>query len=81
MVKSIIELKELIVWARSQRLKSLKLGDIALEFSELVHVESLPNMLDEPTSAGLETPASTPKLPNGNAEIPEDEQLLYWSTR
>jgi hypothetical protein len=35
MIKSVDELKSLILWAKEQKLKSLRLADISIEFSEL----------------------------------------------
>ena len=78
MISNIRELQDLITWAKSHKLKRLKLADIEFEFSELAHVESYP---DVDATPGLDKPAESAKLPNNNAEIPEDEQLLYWSTR
>lgn len=75
MISNISELKELITWAKANKLNRLKIGEIEFELSELNHVESYPDV------PGLMTPAESAKIPNGNAEPPEDEQLLYWSTR
>jgi len=81
MITSINELKDFLLWARAQKLKSIEVAGIKAEFSELAHVESLPNVLDETSPAGVDRPAASAKLADGNKEIPEEEQLLYWSTR
>jgi hypothetical protein len=80
---SVPELKELIMWAKSQRLKSVTLGAIAFEFSELAHIESLPDdaAFHPPTAPDLAKPPSSSKLPDGDARSNEDNDLLFWSTR
>ena len=83
MVKDISELKELIMWAKSMKVKSLKLGDTQFELSDLALVEGLQDISQEAVQAqkDLSTPASSPRLPNGNTEVTDEEELLFWSAR
>lgn len=72
MIKTVTELKELLLWAKSEKIKSLKLGDMQVEFSDLGLIESVQD---------LSGPAQSPRLPNGNAQANEDEELLFYSSR
>lgn len=78
MIKTISELKEFMVWAKSQKIKSVTMADISFEFSELSHIDALP---DISSAKDLAVPPSSTKLPDGNAQLSEDEQDLFWSTR
>lgn len=76
------ELKSFILWAKSQRLKSASVDGISFDFSELAFVESLPDEAAAPLpQADLAKPPVSPKLPDGNAQPSEDDELLFWSTR
>ena len=41
MVTNVQELKDLIIWLKANRVKSLKIGDVAVEMSDYAHIESL----------------------------------------
>lgn len=43
MIKSISELKELILWAKSQKVQRIKMGEIEVELSQYAAIESLVN--------------------------------------
>lgn len=80
MIKSVAELKELIIWAKSQKVKSLKIGEIAVEISELATLEGIQDLgAPEQKSPDLTVPPTSPRLAGGNQESSEDEELLYWS--
>lgn len=81
MITNISELKDLILWAKSQKVKSLKLGDITFELSDLALVEGLTELGAEATTTDLAVPPSSSRLPNGNAQANQDEEDLFWSTR
>jgi hypothetical protein len=83
--KTVDELKEFLIWAKLQKIKTVDISEhaVKIEFSELAHIESFPDMsnqLDKPDK-NLATAPSSSKLPDGQAALTEDEQLLYWSTR
>jgi hypothetical protein len=78
MLSKIEDLKELVVWAKSQKIKSLKIGEISFEFSELSHLDALPDLS---VSKDLAVPPSSPRLPGGNVQLSEEENDLFWSTR
>ena len=80
---TISEMKELIIWARSQKVKSLKLDGAEFELHDLAHLESITD-LSQPEAKGpkdLSVPPSSPRLPDGNVQVTEDEELLFWSAR
>lgn len=81
----ITQLKELILWAKSQKLKSLKVGDATFEFSDLAFIDGLNDLSSPGTEPAprkdLAEPASSPRLPDGNVEANEDDELLYFSSR
>ena len=85
MITSIDELKELIIWAKSQKLKSLKVGEVIFEFSDLGLIESLPDLSAPPSQArDLSVPASSPRVPQmGDEQLSEKEfeAILFHSTR
>jgi len=76
----VTELKELILWAKSHKIRSLKLGDVSFEISELAFVDSLPD-ISAPQPIDLSVPPMSNKLPDGNQQPTEDDELLYWSSR
>ena len=85
MIKDINELKELILWAKSIRLKSVKVADISFELSDLALSESL---MDVTVEEGK--PAASKELSNLSSQLMVDtlemskeelDDLLYHSTR
>lgn len=78
MFKNIDELKDFIIWAKSEKVKAVKVGEISVELSDLALTADL---LDIETPKDLAMPPASTKLPDGNTETPEDEQLLFWSAR
>lgn len=83
MVKTVEELKDLIEWAKKTRVKSLKIGEIEVQMSDLAFIDQLGDDLNK---APLATDASTTSTPDWSAGNPtedkktEDEDL-FWSTR
>lgn len=72
MFKTPEDLKEFITWARSLRIKSLHVGEVRVEFSELAFVDSI---------EATELKESSKTLVDDSPEqSKEDEELLYWST-
>jgi hypothetical protein len=79
MLSDVEQLKQLITWARSQRIKSLKIGDAQFEFSDLAFIEDLEKPLLAPKD--LAVPPSSPRLPDGNTELSEEDSDTFWSSR
>jgi hypothetical protein len=73
MIKDLETLKEFITWAKIHKVKSVKLGDIHVEMSDLAFIESL----------GLEAPSAPLKTEENQLlteEKKEDEDLLFFSS-
>lgn len=66
MINNIGELKEFILWAKSQKLRAVKIGETSFEFSDLALIGDLP----EATSAtsDLSVPPSSKRLPDMTPE-------------
>ena len=75
MITTIKELKEFILWAKEQKISSVKIGDIAFEVSNLALIEAtdIPAYVEQPSTTGLNEQDLN--------EQKEDEDLLMWSTR
>lgn len=72
MFKNLSELKEFIVWAQSQNIKTMTVGDISFETSDIHYANKI--MTEEVTTAVPQNLDANPQ-----AEAEEDESLLYWS--
>ncbi len=80
MITNVSELKELIIWAKEQKLQTLKLGEVEFTFSNLALIEGL----TEIANSDLSVPASSRKLPDltqAQLSEQEEEELLFHSTR
>jgi hypothetical protein len=78
MVNNIEELKKLIIWAKEQKIKVLKLADIHIEISDLALVESLTH--EAMGESALESQVKQTHTEEQQSSK-EDEEALYWSTR
>lgn len=84
MINSIEELKEFILWAKSQKVKSIKLGDINVEMSDLAFIgdfQDLGTPEREKQMPDISVPPTSPRLPEGNQQSKEEDEELYWSAR
>lgn len=74
MIKSVEELKALILWAKEQKLKRLKVGDIEVEVSDISILESVQveKLVSPPTGSMPQQATQT--------ENEEDDELLYYSS-
>lgn len=82
MIKTIDELKDLIIFAREQKLKTLKIGEIVIEVSDIAHVSELANIPEMGVSKNPAVTASIGGLLDelGNQDE-DDEDLLFHSAR
>lgn len=74
MFKTVEEIKEFVTWARSQKIKSVKVGDLEIEMSELAYVEP---MNAEEIISRLDNKTYADDA-DSNAKK-EEEELLLWS--
>jgi CO dehydrogenase/acetyl-CoA synthase delta subunit len=77
MVNNIEELKNLIIWAKEQKVKSFKIADIHIELSDLALVESLTSQVIDSNVELTDRIKSTE-----DAQTTEEQnEDLFWSTR
>lgn len=82
MIKTIEELKDLIIFAREQKLKSLKIGGVSIEVSDLAHVSELTNIPEMGVSKNPSVTASIGGLLDElGPQDEDDDELLNWSSR
>lgn len=72
MFKTTEELKLFIEWAKEQKIKTLKVGDIHVDFSDLAFLPE--TMYQDLTNGGPSTLAETEPV-----DSDEEEELLYHS--
>lgn len=72
------EAKELILWAKSNKIKKIRVGDIEVEFSDIALMDTLasPQDFKEATNYAQRTLLDTEKLSKE-----EEDELLFWSTK
>lgn len=79
MVNSVKELQELIIWLKSEKVKSLKIGDIHVELSDYALLESI---AEEASVESTEAKPSQQTWTDQPASPSKDEEEeLFWSTR
>jgi len=78
MITTVSEFKEFIEWAKSQKLKSVSIGDAKFEFSELAFISDLQD-LGSP-SPDISVPPSSKRLPDSSTQTSEDDPDLFWSS-
>jgi len=77
MIKNIAELKQLIQWAKDNKVKSINLGDIKFELSDFAYIEGA-ELTDEQIASGL-SEYNTDTLTD-TLKDEENEDLLFWSS-
>lgn len=78
MITSLSELQDFIVWAKSQKLKSVAIAGISFEFSEIAHIDGLQGI---EANSDLSLKPVSSRLPDGNTQANEDEEMLFYSAR
>lgn len=78
---TINELKDLIIWAKENRVKSIKLEGTEFELSDLAFMENLQDLGNPEPQKDLSVPPKSDRLPDGNTQPSEDDELLFWSSR
>jgi len=80
MFKTTSELRDFIVWAKLQRLKSFKAGQIEVTFSDLAFLEAMDEPLPGVQKTEEKNTSKTLVDTLSDADL-EDEELLNWSSR
>lgn len=78
MVKTIEELKALIIWAKSQKVKHLKLADIEITLSDYALIEDLAGLTSQTLSTQL-TDTKQEDAPANPDSAPTDDPDLFFS--
>lgn len=81
MVKDINELKNLILWCKSEKIKSIKIADISFELSDLALTEDMTSVEDAILNENKTTVIQKDLMDAEPSQTDEDEEALFWSTR
>ena len=82
--ENIEEIKEFLVWAKSERIKKIEVAGISAEFSDLAFVGDFADLSNDKSTTTAElssstTPTDIQEEPVNNEET--DEDLLFHSAR
>ena len=77
MIKTIEEFKELILWCKKHKVKSISLGETSVEVSEIAFIDDIPTYEPEITTAKNKIEDSTTLAELDQDK--EDDELLFWS--
>ncbi len=80
MVKDINELKNLILWAKEQKVKSIKIADIHFELSDLALVEGFQSLEEAILNENKTNVVQKDLIESEQSSKEEDNEDLYWST-
>lgn len=72
MFKTIEELKEFILWAKSEKIARIKVADVEVEMSNIALI---------PQAYASVLSSQTEKSQENQSSASEDEELLMWSSR
>ena len=81
MLKNVKELKEFIKWAKANKIKNFKHGDISFELSDLAFVETTDysEITDFEKKQLIDTDETDLTEQELEERRKEDEELLFWS--
>lgn len=77
MIKSIEELKQFILWAKEQEIKSLKVGEVEIHISDIYFANRLMN---PPSDSLPEHKPSSKRFIDDDQADEDDDDLLYYSS-
>lgn len=79
MIKNIEELKSLILWAKDQKIKTLEVAGISVQFSDLAFIGEYEDLLTKnPTNTTVISPGAH-EPHDLAASKAEDDELLFYS--
>lgn len=76
MFKDTKELQDFILWCRKGRIKTVQVGDIKVEFSDLAFIDEIAVVEPETTEE-----KDTSKTLVDTDQQTDEEDLLFWSSR
>lgn len=68
---TIEQVKDLIIWAKEQKVQALSIGDVGVTFSPLAFID------ESPSSQTFSQEVIEPNNPNA----PQDDEDLFWSAK
>jgi hypothetical protein len=78
MFKTVDELKEFVIWARSQKVKQIKVDNIEVVMSDMAFIEDLTGLPSQTLAAPK---AETPNIADPLNGPPLDDPDLFYSVR
>jgi hypothetical protein len=72
------DLKEFIIWAKSQKLRRLKVKDVEFELSEIAFVDDQINLAENLKETSLQSSKTLVDTEEINPN--EEDELLFWSS-
>ena len=79
MVTSLSELKDLIIWAKAQKVQSLKVGEVEFTLSNYALIEDLIGLTSQTSTVSQKTEEVVPPIPDPT-KPPQDDPDLFWSS-
>lgn len=80
MLKTVAELKELILWAKAEGIKSLKVGDIEMQVSDYEFAKQIMEQEAVQVAPSKSEAKNTEKTMIDTLNEASDEELLYLSS-
>lgn len=80
MIETTQELKDFILWCHTQKIKSVKVGTVEVQFSDIAFYDTIAGLTSEPVKVEERNTSET----LADAENPkpnEDEEMLFWSAK
>ena len=74
------EIKGLIVWSKSQKLKKMHLAGIEFEFSDYAFLEQLAESDVKDQESSSRSTKTMAESGNPEQQSAEDDELLFWSS-
>lgn len=81
MLKNLEDLKQFVLWCKSNKIKAFKNNDIEFELSDLAFVEAFINNEPGDILKDVDLPDSDTFAEMDPEGKQEDEDLLYWSSQ
>lgn len=74
--KSVNELKEFIVWAKSEKIQALTVGEVSIQFSAIAMIDDEFDQPEAKESSKVWTDGSD----LNKSDLEDEEDLMYWSS-
>jgi hypothetical protein len=81
MIKTVDELKDLILWAKEQRIAELDVAGVSVKFSPLAFIGDYADVSEAKTPTNENITVTGALTPDQGTDPKDDEDLLLWSAR